>query len=287
MRVAVLGIGLMGGPLARRLLQTGHEVYVYNRTRAKAEALEPEGATVCDRPDEAVRPAEAVVLALSDTDAIRAVLLADEAAVPLAGRCVVQTGTIAPEESRALAETIEEAGGEYLEAPVLGSVPEARDGRLLVMAGAREGVFERWQGLLGVFSQAPMRIGPVGQGAALKLAMNQLIAALTSGFALSLGLVRREGVDVETFMQILRDSALYAPTFDKKLQRMLERHYEAPNFPVKHLGKDISLCLQVAARDGLAPDALKGVAQILGRAAEQSVGELDYSALYDIVDPVR
>ena len=91
-------------------------------------------------------------------------------------------------------------------------------------------------------------MGGVGAGAATKLAMNQLIGSLTVGFSTSLALLRKNGVDCETdsrFMSILRDSALYAPTFDKKLQRMLDRDYANPNFPTKHLLKDIKLFTQV------------------------------------------
>ena len=92
-----------------------------------------------------------------------------------------------------------------------------------------------------IFSPQPLHIGPVGSAAAIRLAMNQLICSLTTSFALSLGLIIREGIDIDIFMKILRDSALYAPTFDKKLQRMLERNYENPNFPAKHLLKDTNI----------------------------------------------
>ncbi len=92
----------------------------------------------------------------------------------------------------------------------------------------------------------PQRIGPVGSAVALKLALNHLIAAETSAFALSLELVQRSGVAVETFMAILRESALYAPTFDKKLPRLLKRDYHHPNFSTRHLLKDLRLCCQEA-----------------------------------------
>lgn len=285
MKVGVLGTGLMGAPMAERLLQAGHEVFVYNRSTEKAAPLAAAGACVCASAAQAVAQAECVLLMLADAPAIEAVLLSAQARAALPGRSVIQMGTIAPQESRRIAREVETAGGAYLEAPVLGSIPEARAGRLLLMVGAAPEQYARWRPLLQVFGPEPVHVGPVGQGAALKLAMNQLIASLTTGFALSLGLVRREGVEVETFMRLLRDSALYAPTFDKKLGRMLARDYARPNFPLKHLLKDLRLCLQAAEGRGLETEALHGVEALLLRALELGLAEVDYSALYEAVDP--
>ncbi len=271
--------------MAHRLLATGFEVVVYNRTPAKTASLAAAGAEVAASPAAAMAAAECVLLMLSDAAAIHAVLLSEAARAELAGKTVIQMGTIAPAQSRDLTVGVEAAGGEYLEAPVLGSIPEAKAGSLLVMVGASEAQFETWQPVLKAFGERPMRVGPVGQAAALKLAMNQLIASLTTGFALSLALAQREGVPTETFMDLLRESALYAPTFDKKLDRMLARDFTKPNFPVKHLEKDVRLFLEAAGPHGLGADALQGVERILQRALQNGLSELDYSALYEVVDP--
>jgi 3-hydroxyisobutyrate dehydrogenase-like beta-hydroxyacid dehydrogenase len=283
MRLALLGTGLMGEPVAERLIAVGHALAVWNRSPEKSAPLQGLGARVCASPAEAVAGAEAVLLFLADAPAIEQVVF--DPPVPLQGVTLIQCGTIAPAQSRAIAERIGQAGGAYLEAPVLGSIPEAREGRLLLMVGGERESFERWRPLLEVLGPDPTHVGPVGQAAALKLALNQLIGGLTASFALSLGLVRREGVEVETFMQILRKSALYAPTFDKKLQRMQDRDFARPNFPVRHLLKDMRLCAEACTQDGLAVDQLEGVIGILERALDRRLTDLDYSALYEIVDP--
>lgn len=285
MNITVLGTGLMGAPLARRLLEAGHTVHVHNRTPERARALERAGAQLHAEPAAAVEAAQCVILMLSDVSAIEAVLLSAAVRPALRGRTIVQMGTIAPQESRELCEAVMAAGGEYLESPVLGSTPEAEAGKLLLMVGASSEQFARWRSLLEVFGPEPVHVGPVGQGAALKLAMNQLIAGLTATFSLSLGLVRREAVPIETFMGLLRKSALYAPTFDKKLDRMLARDFANPNFPLKHLLKDVRLFLRAAAPHHLGTDALAGVEAILERGVELGLAEGDYSALYDVVDP--
>ena len=121
--------------------------------------------------------------------------------------------------------------------------------------------------------------------AALKLAMNQLIAGLTASFALSLGLVRREGIEVGLFMDLLRGSALHAPTFDKKLDKYLSHDYGAANFPLKHLLKDVRLFRRVAEQSGLDRDLIGALEALCARAEDEGFGEQDYSALYEAVCP--
>ncbi len=280
--VAFLGTGLMGRPMIRRLVQAGHPVVAWNRTASKAEPLRELGVRVAATAADAVTRAQVVVLMLTDAAAIRAVLLDGPVRGLLAGRTVIQMGTIAPSESRALAQDLTDLGGEYLEAPVLGSIPEAEGGTLIVMAGAAEPALARWRGLLAAFGEV-VHVGEVGQGAALKLAMNQLIAAETAAFALSLALAEREGVPVETFMEVLRASALYAPTFDKKLERMLAHRYGDPNFPTRHLLKDVELFLSEADRLGLDAGPLAGVRALLRRAIALGHADDDYSALREAV----
>ncbi|ADC70691.1 6-phosphogluconate dehydrogenase NAD-binding protein [Thioalkalivibrio sp. K90mix] len=284
-RVALLGCGLMGQPMGLRLLRAGFSVEAYNRTQERASDLASEGVTVHTVPAAAVAGADTLVLMLSDAAAIQAVLRTlPEGA--LSGRCVIQMATILPAESRQLAEHLRRSGACYVEAPVLGSIPEAREGRLLVMAGAdTEADFERASPVLAALGENPRHVGPVGQGAALKLAFNQLIASLTAAFSLSLGLVRREGAEVDTFMEILRESALYAPTFDKKLDKMLSGDFGTANFPVKHLLKDVRLAERAAEDAQLIGPWLPLLAQLLEQAQDRGLADADYSAIYSAIAP--
>ncbi|MBS1272143.1 MAG: 2-hydroxy-3-oxopropionate reductase [Candidatus Marinimicrobia bacterium] len=119
------------------------------------------------------------------------------------------------------------------------------------------------------------------KAAPLKLALNQLIASLTAAFGLSLELVRKNGVDLEIFMDILRDSALYSPQFNKKLPRILQQDYDDPNFPTKHLLKDVDLIVQAADSAGLENAGINGVRKIIKNAIEKGYGETDYSSLVE------
>jgi len=281
MKLAVLGTGLLGSEIAIRLKDRRFEVSAWNRTAEKARALATVGIQPQASAAEALADCDAALLLLSDADAIRSVLLPADSPPPLAARILIQMGTIAPNESRALARELEQAGAHYLEAPVLGSLPEARSGRLIVMAGGDLGLYERCLPIFEALSEQPRRIGEIGQGAALKLAMNQLIAGLTATFAYSLGLVRDEGIDVEQFMELLRKSALYAPTFDKKLDKYLRRDYGQANFPLKHLRKDVGLFRAVAAQSRIETGPIEALETVLERGIEHGLGDLDYSALYE------
>jgi len=277
--VSLLGTGLLGAPIARRLAATGLSVTVWNRTAAKAEALGREGLAVAPTAASALEASPVAILMLADAPAIRAVLAGPGVVAALAGRTVVQMGTIGPDESRAFAAEVAAAGGEWVEAPVLGSIPQADSGTLQVMVGGTQEQLDRLAPLLSRLGQDVRLVWEVGVAAALKLALNQLIGSLTAAFATSLAYVRASGVPTDLFLEVLRPSALYAPTFDKKLGRMLEAEYENPTFPLRLLGKDLRL-FEKAARDaGLEPAVVAAVLRTVEAAEARGHAEDDYSAL--------
>ncbi len=284
-KIAIIGTGLMGRPMAEKITQSGYPLSVYNRTIEKAAPLKEYGAKVSQTPVEAILDSNCLVLMLSDYEAIKQVLFDPEVIQAIAARTIIQMGTISPEESLNLSDEIVKNGGDYFEVTVLGSVPEAREGQLIMMAGASTEQFERWSKFLKCFGPEPIHIGKVGQASALKLAMNQLIATLTSAFSLSLAFVMKSGISSELFMDILRKSALYAPTFDKKLDRMLEQNFSNPNFPTKHLLKDIELFIKESCSLNLDTTALQGIRDIFEKAMHQDHSQDDYSSIYNIIYP--
>jgi 3-hydroxyisobutyrate dehydrogenase len=285
MKIGFLGTGLMGLPMAQRVLTANLPLVAYNRSPEKLDPLKLEGAAIAPSPTALMQDVDCVVLMLTNAQAIRELILTPASRQALPGKTVIQMGTIAPSESRALQCEVEQAGGEYLEAPVLGSIPEAKAGTLIVMVGSTPQQFDQWQTVLRCFGPEPLRLGEVGSAAAVKLALNQLIGSLTAAFATSLGFVQQQGADRDLFMQILRGSALYAPTFDKKLQRLCDRTYVNPNFPTKHLLKDTALFLQESAESGLNVRVPTAVQAILETAVQLGLAEADYSALYEAVLP--
>jgi 3-hydroxyisobutyrate dehydrogenase-like beta-hydroxyacid dehydrogenase len=285
MKITLLGLGLMGQPIALRLVHCGHDVVAWNRSPEPLAKAAEAGLNTESDLVQAVTHGELSILTLSDATAIDQVLSSPGVDSLLSERTLLQMGTIAPGESRALAQRVNESGGEYLEAPVLGSIPEARSGQLIVMAAGAEPVYQHCLLMLRCLGKEVERVGPVGQAAAMKLALNQLIASLTAGFALSLGLIRAEGVEVEQFMRLLRQSALYAPTFDKKLQKYIDHDYSNPNFPLKHLIKDMDLFKRVAEESGINALIAEAMLSVFVQGQQAGYGEEDYSSLYEAINP--
>ncbi|TVP56471.1 MAG: NAD(P)-dependent oxidoreductase [Nodularia sp. (in: Bacteria)] len=284
MKVAFLGTGLMGLPMAQRLLAANIELVAYNRTPEKLAPLQAAGAEIAAHPRQAIRAADCIILMLTNAPAIYHVLLSDTSWQTLEGRTVIQMGTITPTESQEIRDAVIGGGGEYIEAPVLGSIPEAKAGKLIVMVGAEPEQYQRHLKLLQNFGAEPLLVGPVGSAAGVKLALNQLIASMTTSFALSLAFVERQGIDIDLFMQILRDSSLYAPTFDKKMRRMLDGNYTNPNFPTKHLLKDTDLFISAAKSLGLDLGSIEAVRELVQTAVKMSFANDDYSSIFSAIN---
>ena len=284
--IALLGTGLLGRAIAERLQSVGHIVTVYNRTATKAFPLRACGITVVTRPEQAMAEADCVVLMLADAAAIRAALRHQLRWRSSGGKTVIQMGTIDQEESLALQAEIEQVGGSHCEAPMLGSLSEAQAGTLFVMVGGTEEQFIQWGPLFGSLSREPPLAGPVGKAASLRLALNQLIAAEISAFALSLGLMQRAGVPVDIFMAILRESTLFAQATEKKRPRLLTRDYQHQNFSIRHLLKDVELFLKDASGYELTTGGPEGIRPVLERTIAQGLGDSDYSAIFEIVNPI-
>lgn len=284
MQVSLIGMGVMGTAMTERLMTLGRDVVVYNRTEEKCAVLQQRGALRARSAAEAIEASTCTILMLADAPAIQDALFS-LGKPDFQNRTIIQMGTIAPSESIALGREIRMGLGEYFEAPVLGSLAEAKAGRLLVMVGGKAEHMDRWHEVLKCFCEEPLLVGPVGQAASLKLALNQLIASHITAFSLSLGLIQRSGVEVETFMNVLKQSALMAPMFEKKLPRLLTRDYTSPNFSTRHLLKDVELCLNASRDANVATPVLAGIRGILEETVGQGLQDADYSSVFEAVVP--
>lgn len=284
MDIGIIGIGLMGQAFVERYLSQGFTVRIFNRSQNNSKQLAENGVIVCTTADELISLSSTIILMVSDAEAINKLLRLD-LHKDLNGKIILQMATISPSQSKNIDEAVSSCGGRYLEAPVLGSIPEAKTGTLIIMAGGSKDVFEDALPALQVLGTAPRYIGETGSAAALKLAMNQLIASLTAGFSLSLGYAIKNGVDTDLFMDTVRESALYAKTYDKKLQKYLHRDFGTANFSTRHLLKDIRLFINDAKAAGLNTDALEGIERITSMTVENGLDLMDYSSIYQVICP--
>ena len=273
----------MGKAFVERFLSQGYTVRVFNRTQDNIKDL-PDDVIVCETADELVSASDTIILMVSNAEAISDILQLEKQK-DLQGKTILQMATISPTQTKEIGEAIISRGSDYLEAPVLGSIPEAKAGTLIIMAGGSKDVFDDALPTLQILGTAPRYIGETGSAAALKLAMNQLIASLTAGFSLSLGYAIKNGVAPDLFMETVRESALYAKTYDKKLQKYLDRDFGAANFTTQHLLKDIRLFIEDAKAAGLNTDALEGIERITNKTVEDGMDVMDYSSIFEVICP--
>lgn len=281
MRIAFLGLGIMGRPMAANLIKAGHQVTTWNRTPGK----EPAGAQPAQTAAEAVRDAEVVWICVSDTTAVEQVLFGSEGAAPnlRRGTTVVDSSTIAPAATLRFAERLEKQGVELIDAPVTGSKIGAENGTLIFIAGGKPETLHRLQPLFLSMGRQVFRMGEVGKGEAAKLAMNLQIALIYEGFAEALALARRLGVEQTALFDLIRASMVRSGVIDYKMPFVEKEDYSA-NFPLRLMLKDIRLTLEAAAGAGIELPGLTAVKRIYDRAAAAGAADLDYAATLRVVE---
>ncbi|MBV9073580.1 MAG: NAD(P)-dependent oxidoreductase [Acidobacteria bacterium] len=275
MRIAFLGLGIMGRPMAQNLVKAGHQVKVWNRTAGKTV----EGAAVAATPKEAARDAEIVWLCVSDTKAVEQVLFGHDGAADSIqpGTIVVDSSTILPSASLKCAERIRSKGGDFVDAPVTGSKVGAEAGQLIFIVGARQATFDKLQPLFATMGKSAVRVGENGKGLAAKLSMNLMIALTFEGFAEALVLAKKQGVDLQPLMSLINQSMVRSGVVDYKAPFVMGRDFTA-NFPMRLMHKDIHLMLDAARQNGVKLPGLETVDRVYEASVHQGNENLDYAA---------
>lgn len=271
MKVAFCGLGKMGVPMAARLVGAGHAVTVWNRTPGRAAELLEQGAAEAGSPGEAAAGAEVVVTMLADPAAVDAVV-ADLAGAMAAGATLVEMSTIGPDAVRALAARVPA----MLDAPVLGSVPQATEGTLKIFAGGDAAVLERCRPVLEPMGTL-RHLGPLGAGAAMKLVANSILGALMGGLAEALALADGFGLDEAGVLDILSESPIGVTVKSKR--KLIESGVYPANFKLALAAKDLRLVTEAAEAAGVELRMAAAARSWLERADEHGLGDLDYSAV--------
>jgi 3-hydroxyisobutyrate dehydrogenase-like beta-hydroxyacid dehydrogenase len=248
--VAVLGTGRMGGAMVGTLRRAGFDVIVWNRDRGKCHAVaRTSGAEVADSASEAVEAGDIAITSLADDAAVRTVY-GDARAGFHDGQVVLEMSTIAPETVRAIEPSVRARGATLLDAPVSGSVPVVERGELLIMAGGDAEALDRARPVLEAMSSKIVRVGELGTGATMKLAVNALVHGLNAALSESLVLAERSGVDRTAAYEVFASGAAAAP-FVLYKRAAFERPDETPvAFRLDLVGKDLDLILELARAVG-------------------------------------
>ena len=281
MRVAFLGLGIMGRPMATNLVEAGHEVTVWNRTPGKSV----EGARLAATPAEAAQGAEVVWMCVSDTKAVESVLFGTEGVEKTlsSGAIVVDSSTISPSATRQFAERLAAKGADYVDAPMTGSKTGAESGTLIFIVGGREETLERLKPLFSAMGKIFFRMGDTSKGQAAKLVMNLQIALIYQGFAEALTLGTKLGVEAGTLIPLINASMVRSGVVDYKAPFVLNRDF-SPNFPLRLMHKDIRLALDAAKEARVKLPGLETVEEIYEMATEDGHENLDYAATLTLLE---
>ena len=277
--LAVCGLGQMGAPIAARLLDAGHDVAVWNRSPERAEALVEKGARPAATPAEAADGADAVVTMLATPEAVEHVVLGDDGVAHGLGSwsTLIEMSTIGPDAVNRIAGQLP-AGTTMLDAPVLGSVPQATEGKLKIFVGGDADVFERWRAVLEQLG-TPRHLGPQGAGAGMKLVANVCLGILMTGLGEALALARAFGLAQDDVLDILAESPIGATVRSKRAN--IESGEWPANFKLELAAKDLRLVEDAAGAAGVALNVARAAGAWLDAAEEAGLGDLDYSAVID------
>lgn len=277
--IAVLGIGMMGFPMARRLREAGHRVGAWNRSRAKAERLLPFGAQVFDRPADAVAQADIVVCLLEDGRVVEEVLFGLGTTDSLRpGSLVIDMSSIQPRQARDHAARLAAQGVHHLDAPVSGGTVGAETGTLAIMTGGKLADFERALPVFASLGRAT-HVGPHGSGQLAKLA-NQMIVGITIGaIAEALLLCEKGGADMGKVKQAISGGFADSRILQVHGQRMVERDF-AKRAAITVQLKDMRNALTTASEIGFDAPITGLFEQLFAQAADHGLADLDHSALF-------
>lgn len=279
MRIAVLGIGLMGFPMARRLCEAGHDVQAWNRSRDKAERLAPFGATVHGSAASAVRDVDIVVCMLESGPVVEDVLFRQGAADAIRpGALFIDMASIQPREARDHAARLAERGVQHLDAPVSGGTVGAENGTLAIMVGGKAADFERAKPVFQVFGRAT-HVGPCGAGELAKLA-NQMIVGITIGaVAEALLLCAKGGADMAKVREAIAGGFADSRILQLHGERMVKRDF-APRAKIAVQLKDMRNALATAEEIGFDAPITGLFEQLYAEAAGHGLTDLDHSGLF-------
>src|SRR5919107_2639810 len=245
MKLGFIGVGAMGTPMARNLLEAGHELAVWNRSPKRVDPLMGPGARRADSPADAASGTQATMLMVTSAEAVHEVLFGDKGVVQglPAGAAVINMGTIGAVATTRIAKTLGELGYRMLDAPVSGSTPVAAAGELNIMVGGGEQTFKEFESVLAAMGEKISHMGDVGLGARMKLINNLIMGATMAVLSEGLALGEAAGIPVEKQLEVLAGGAA-SGVAQRKSAYLISRSYE-PQFKLSHELKDLYYALEL------------------------------------------
>jgi 2-hydroxy-3-oxopropionate reductase len=285
-KVGFIGLGIMGRPMAKNLMEAGYELVVHNRSPEKAEELAKEGnATAAASPGQVAQACDIVITMLPDSPDVEAVVAGEGGVLEgiRDGALLVDMSTISPVVTKELSEKVREKGASMLDAPVSGGDVGAIEGALSIMVGGSEEDFERARPLFDVMGKAATHVGPIGAGQVVK-ACNQIVVALTiEAVSEALVLGSKGGVKPEKLVEALSGGLAGSAVMEAKKEKFFTHDFE-PGFRIELHHKDLGIALAAGREYGVALPATAIVDQMLEALKAKGRGDRDHSALLTLLE---
>jgi 3-hydroxyisobutyrate dehydrogenase len=271
-KIGWIGLGNMGGPMSQRLIKAGYSVVVYNRSKAREDALKLMGAAVASSPQLLIEQVDAVIIMVTDDQAIREIFTGDNGLLSskrVSGKIIINMSTVSPGISKEMAALCGQGGNHYLDCPVSGSVKQAEEGQLVIMAGGDEAILEKVKPIFEQLGKLTLLVGGTGAGNTAKLAINTLLAFHAQGLAEAVVFARNNGIKTEDLITLINNSAMGNVFAKIKGDAILQNNYKAA-FALKHIAKDLRLAKQEGLETPMGSTAFQTFQQ-----AEPTLGEED------------
>ncbi|HDL5700361.1 TPA: NAD(P)-dependent oxidoreductase [Mannheimia haemolytica] len=276
-----IGLGQMGEPMAKHLLNSGVKVGVYNRNPAKAEKVVEAGGTLYPSVLELVKAYDVIFLMIADYAAVQQVL-SDEVLAELNGKVVVNMSTISPSQNQAVEALLAQHGAEFVEAPVSGSSKVAEAGKLLVLAAGKEETVELLKPLFAAFSTTTFYYGEVGKAGGIKLMINSLLGIFIQAYGEALNFADQYGIPKEKVIEMISGSFMNSPIFQAKVP-MYQANEFPPAFMMKHMTKDFNLASEEIAKLGKSYPLIEQATKTYNQANDSGLSEVDMAAIYQFL----
>lgn len=284
-RIGFIGMGIMGVPMALNILSKGFSLVVYNRTKEKTKPLADKGAKVANSPLELGQESDIIITMLTGPEAIDEVIWGENGlkGALADNKFLINMSSVSPEYTKNLAEKLKDTGIRFIDAPVSGSKKPAEEGQLVILAGGKEEDIKEVEDVLLAMGKKVVYCGDVGMGSMMKMSINLLLGVMMAGMAEMIHFGKRGGLKVETMLEVLYSGALNCTLFQLKKDMFLQEKF-FPQFPLKHMSKDLRFIFQTALSTGaVIPEATTAL-QFFKVGEERGWGDEDFAAVYKVLE---
>jgi len=279
-KIGLVGTGMLGEAVGLHLLESGHSLTAYNRTKSKTSNLEKNGATITDTPKNVAESSELVITCVKDADAVEQILFSQDGIVAGKhdGLAVADMSTINPSSAINFSKKLHEEGIDSIEIPVMGGPNVAIHGQLVLMASGSKDVFEAYKKVFDTIANKTFFLGKSGSAHSIKLAMNLQISLLALSLSEGIMLTKKAGFDPEKFLEILNSTYFSTGMSQNKAFKMIKDEYQ-PTFTLKNMKKDLDTILASAKDFDAKLPIAERANEIYKQALDAGFGEIDYTGI--------